>query len=260
MYRVPCSIGGKNIVLELDVVDCNIPCLISKEAMKRGKVNINVERDEITIFGQKIKLKTTNSGHYILPIGDIEIDSEMKELQVFMSEELGKDKDFTEKEIFRIHKSLGHPSMKVMETMMKHANVYDDDVKCILNKLYDSCMTCFKFKRSVPKPKISPPMANDFNETLCMDLKIFKKRNLIILYIIDMFTRFTVAKIIPDKRPESVIKVLLDCWILNLFGAPRRILFDNGGEFYNAKMKDLCHNFNIKFISTGAESPWQNGM
>ena len=121
-------------------------------------------------------------------------------------------------------------------------------------------MTCFKFKRSVPKPKVSPPMANDFNETICMDLKIFKKRNLIILYIIDMFTRFTVAKIIPDKRPESVIKVLLDCWILNLFGAPRRILFDNGGEFYNAKMKDLCHNFNIKFISTGAESPWQNGM
>ena len=144
--------------------------------MKRGKVNIDLENDEITIFGQKIKLKTTSSGHYILPIGDLIQDDETKELQVFMSEELGKDKNFTEKEIFRIHKSLGHPSKKVMETMMIHANVYDNDVKNILNKLYDSCMTCFKFKRSVPKPKIAPPMANDFNETICMDLKIFKKR------------------------------------------------------------------------------------
>ena len=100
--------------------------------MKRGKVNIDVENDVITIFGQKIKLKTTSSGHYILPINDVSFDDETKELQVFMSEELGKDKGFTEKEIFRIHKSLGHPSRRVMETMMIHANIYDDDAKMML--------------------------------------------------------------------------------------------------------------------------------
>ena len=37
-YSVPCSIGNKNIILKLDIVDCDIPCLISKEAMKRAGV------------------------------------------------------------------------------------------------------------------------------------------------------------------------------------------------------------------------------
>ena len=110
------------------------------------------------------------------------------------------------------------------------------------------------------RPSHSPTMANDFNECVCMDLKIWPKKNIIILYIIDMFTRFTVAKIIPDKTADSAVKVFLDCWILNLFGAPKRILFDNGKEFWNYKMKDLCQNFNIKFHSTGAHSPFQNGL
>ena len=68
------------------------------------------------------------------------------------------------------------------------------------------------------------------------------------------------GKIIPDKSAESVINVLMDSWILNMFGAPDKILFDNGREFWNNKMKDLCHNFNIRILSTGAYSPWQNGI
>ena len=144
--------------------------------------------------------------------------------------------------------------------MMKNAKCFNDDSVNVLNKLYESCVTCLKFKKSQPKPKVAPPMANDFNECVCMDLKIWPKKGVIILYLIDMFTRFTVARIIPDKTPESIIKVFMDNWILNLFGAPVRILFDNGKEFWNQKMRDLCHNFNIRFHSTGAHSPFQNGM
>ena len=43
-YKIPCSIGGKNIILEIDVVECQIPCLISKEAMKRGKGPMEIEK------------------------------------------------------------------------------------------------------------------------------------------------------------------------------------------------------------------------
>ena len=144
--------------------------------------------------------------------------------------------------------------------MLTAAGVLNENVKLILNKIYESCIVCIQFRKSLPRPRVAPPMAYDFNDCVCMDLKVWPKYGVIILYIIDMFSRYVTAQIIPDKTPESVIDVFLDNWILKMFGAPNRVLFDNGGEFYNKKMKDLCENFNIKIHSTGAESPWQNGL
>ena len=74
-----------------------------------------------------------------------------------------------------------------------------------------------------------------------------------------MFTRFTIAKIIPDKTPDSVLKVLVNDWI-KFWGSPSQILVDNGGEFVNAKMMAICETFSITFLTTGAYSPNQNGL
>ena len=35
---------------------------------------------------------------------------------------------------------------------------------------------------------------------------------------------------------------------------------DNGREFDNSEMRDLGEWFNIKIITTAAESPWSNGI
>ena len=103
-------------------------------------------------------------------------------------------------------------------------------------------------------------MSQDFNDMLCMDLKVWPKHKVIILYIIDIFSRFTAAYIVADKKPESIIKPFLESWILTRFGAPRSILVDNGGEFVNQKMYDLCQNFNIRILTTAGYSPHQNGL
>ena len=52
----------------------------------------------------------------------------------------------------------------------------------------------------------------------------------------------------------------MDRWILNLFGPPRQILFDNGKEFSNSMMREMCEKFDIKMLTTGAYSPFQNGL
>ena len=102
-------------------------------------------------------------------------------------------------------------------------------------------------------------MAQDSNHTVCMDLKIWHGTGNIIPYIIDMGTRFTIAKIIPDKTADSVLKVLVNDWI-KFWGSPSHILVDNGGEFVNAKMMSICETFSIKFLTTGAYSPNQNRL
>merc|ERR1739842_131642 len=47
---------------------------------------------------------------------------------------------------------------------------------------------------------------------------------------------------------------------MGIFGAPKRILSDNGGEFDNPEMRALGEAFNITIKTTAAESPWSNGI
>ena len=89
-----------------------------------------------------------------------------------------------------------------------------------------------------------------------MDLKELGP-SLWFLHIIDEFTRFSNAAIIRSKT--AVIKKFLQCWI-SLFGAPQKVISDNGGEFDSNEFRDLCENFNITVKTTPAYSPWSNGL
>ena len=84
--------------------------------------------------------------------------------------------------------------------------------------------------------------------------------NLIILFIVDDFTRFMQGHAIPNKEPETVIRKLLDEWILKMFGCPESIRVDNGGEFMNQAFKEMTEKLGIKLISTGANSPFHMGL
>ena len=47
--NIPCSINGINTMLQIDVIDLEIPCLISKEAMRNAGVKIDLTTDEVVI-------------------------------------------------------------------------------------------------------------------------------------------------------------------------------------------------------------------
>ena len=214
----------------------DIPCLLSKGAMKRAKIKIDTEHDMVEIYGQRTRWINGESGHYYIQIQDyIKKQKELQESIILINDlEEAKDDDELMKRMKRMHATLGHPGRRVFETMIKNSNMKNCDVR-ILNKLYETCESCLSHKSSKAKHKVSPPMAHDFNETICMDLKIWHGTGKIILYTVDMFSRLTQAQVIRDKRPESVLKVLVDQWIKR-WGAPQQILVDNGTEFVNEKM------------------------
>ena len=62
--------------------------------------------------------------------------------------------------------------------------------------------------------------------------------------IIDVATRYCIAKLISNKNPDTIIKCFFSSW-LSLFGAPKKILTDNGGEFSNDEMRELGEKLNI---------------
>ena len=77
--------------------------------------------------------------------------------------------------------------------------------------------------------------------------------------MVDMATRFCTATVINNKLPSTIIKGLFVSWIV-IFGAPKKFLMDNGLEFNNEELRALGDAFNIKILSTAAESPWSNGI
>ena len=46
----------------------------------------------------------------------------------------------------------------------------------------------------------------------------------------------------------------------SIFGAPKRLFSENGGEFISDEFYEMCERFNIKVITTPSYSPWSNGL
>jgi transposase InsO family protein len=100
-------------------------------------------------------------------------------------------------------------------------------------------------------------MAQAFNDRVAIDLK--KWDNGWILHMIDMWSRFTVSTFVHRKRPCDIIDKIMKCWI-GVFGIMKSILSDNGGEFSNDEMREVCGILHVEVCTTAAASPFQNGL
>ena len=66
--RFPVWMGGERGFLTTDVVDSNIPLLLSINVMEKAGMILNFKKAEISIHGETVNVKKLNSGHYALPI------------------------------------------------------------------------------------------------------------------------------------------------------------------------------------------------
>ena len=61
---VPAQLGDRNVFINTDVVDSDIPLLLSLKSLKRAEVKLDLHRDVAEIFGKEVQLNFTSSGHY----------------------------------------------------------------------------------------------------------------------------------------------------------------------------------------------------
>ena len=157
----------------------------------------------------------------------------------------------------KLHRQFGHPSAERLIKMIRNSGCNNSALEKEIICLSEKCEICKKFRKPSPKPVVSLPLAENFNETIAMDLKSYGK--VYFLVIVDVYTKFCAAAVINNKRPETIIENLFSSWI-TLFGAPKKILTDNGGEFSNSIMIQFAESFNVKLLATAAESPFSNGI
>ena len=80
-----------------------------------------------------------------------------------------------------------------------------------------------------------------------------------ILVIVDHFTRYTRDYVTKNQKASTAAKTLYEGFILN-FGAPKRILTDQGKAFTSEVVEQLCAQFGISQSTMTAYHPQGNGQ
>lgn len=157
----------------------------------------------------------------------------------------------------KLHRQFAHPRAEKLKDLIRKAGIDNKKLFKEIDEISKCCIICLKHKKTFPRPIVCIPLASRFNEMVGIDLK--KWNDQYFLVMVDIATRFCQAYVIPNKLPSTIIKALFVSWI-SIFGAPSKILSDNGGEFSNNEIRELSDIFAIKLLTTAAESPWSNGI
>ena len=80
-----------------------------------------------------------------------------------------------------------------------------------------------------------------------------------ILVIVDHFTRYTRAYVTKDQKVLTAAKTLYEGFI-SVFGAPKRILMDQGKAFTSEVVEQLCSQFGISQSTLTAYHPQGHGQ
>ena len=126
------------------------------------------------------------------------------------------------------------------------------------------CLRCqeAKGKKAAPAPLKNLPLCEEPNERIHVDLfGPLKTRsaegNKYILVMTDAFSKYAELAAIPDKRADTVARAIFERWICR-FSVPRMIITDNGKEFANQIMTDLCKFMGVQQNKTSPYHPQSN--
>ena len=255
---LPVVIGKKNVSLEVEIVESDVPLLLSKASLIKLEAEISCKDSSITFFGNKQDLICTESGHYAIPLTEA-LNTSSNEIHTILFTNKNSNNQDHSTIARKLHQQFAHPSAKRLIDLIKTSGCDDNELFKAIQNVSQICDTCKRYKKAPPKPSVTFPLATQFNETVALDLKIYENNKTYFLHVIDHATRFSAAAVITSKKKEIIVDQFFKIWIA-VFGTPQKVLSDNGGEFSNELFEDMCLNFNIKMTTTAAESPWSNGL
>ena len=104
------------------------------------------------------------------------------------------------------------------------------------------------FEKAPRIPIAGNSSVSTFNEKLQVDL-LFSD-DLIVLHIMDVYSKYSILTPVRPKNPLEVWDAFVTCWI-GIFGPPRAIQMDEGGEWKNEARTDFCADRRIKLFFQG---------
>ena len=206
------------------------------------------------MFDKSIDVKLCHDAIDILPTHVLNFH-EIGQVLVFENYKSNSEKT---KALMKIHWQFSYASSDNVKRLLKQANLLDNNILPLIDKVYDTCKTCKQYKKPSHCSVVGLSKASDFNHTVAMDLHQLGS-SLWYFHVIDEFTHFSNAVIVHTKSSKIIAEKFLHMWI-SIFGPPKQTFSDNEGEFVSQYFVDLCENFNINIKSGPAKFPWSNGL
>ena len=236
---IPAVMAGQQVRINTDVVDSDIPLLLSKDSMKKARVKLDLEHDAAEILDLHVPLNSTTSGHYCVPL--IPEEMTVNDVHTYAVTLHALQSEYQYRWMLKLHRH-AHPSEDKLKALLKDAGAWHDKLQDCLTNVQNKCELCKMYKRTPSRPVVSLPQANRFNEKVAMDLK--KWGSVWILHMVDTWSRYSMSVFIHRKRPREVLDKLMQQWI-GIFGVMDAILTDNGGEFTSDEMREVVSVLNI---------------
>ena len=161
------------------------------------------------------------------------------------------------------HDKSGHNGAKRTYAALKR-NYYWQGMRKEVFRHCKSCKECLLQNQTTTSQKFSHFKPPEYPmQQICMDLvgpitPTSTRGNRYILTVVDMLTGYTMAIPIQNKAAETVVTAYRD-HIYCIFGGSSSMLTDNGTEFKNEDMDNICTKLGIKRVFTPVYTPECNG-
>ena len=166
-------------------------------------------------------------------------------------------------ELMHDHPDRAHPgrdeTIRRMKELFFWKNMYTD-----VKQYVASCNVCNSYKGSTVKaPLGSYPIPQSPFERVSVDilsgLQLTLRGNRHILACVDNLTRYSELIPLSSKTARECASALFDRVICR-YSAPQLLLSDNGTEFNNALMNELCDTLQIQKVNIQPYHPSSNGL
>jgi len=164
--------------------------------------------------------------------------------------------------LHELHDKLGHFGVNKTYSLIKRHYFWPNMSKDI-QKYCRTCSLCRRDKLKQdsfaimnteipdrPFDKIAIDLIGDFEKSM--------SGNVYVLTAMDILTGWPIAIPIPNKQANTVANAILK-HIVPEHGCPRFILSDNGREFKNHILDDVCETLGVKRVYTSPHHPQSNG-
>lgn len=161
-----------------------------------------------------------------------------------------------ENEIRAYHLNTNHRGIDETYNHLKR-DIYFPHLKDTITKIIKNCDTCLtlKYDRHPHRPLMQAPTAPE-GPLAVVHIDIYFINNTCNLTIIDKFTKLAQAYPLSNRNSIKVADALLQ--FISHYGAPKKIIFDQGAEFSGSLFNDLLTQFQITAHTTSFQQSTGN--
>jgi len=132
------------------------------------------------------------------------------------------------RELFKIHRNLGHPSLQVFVRALKHAGVKNEVLQWTKNHF--KCLLCERKQQPSSHRPGKLQRAMNFNEVVGVDLIQINVPEIGDYWMLNCLcwgTDMQIVEIVKDKQASTVLETFCRVWIAH-YGPPALVVADQG--------------------------------